>query len=242
MQASKLRAGAGPPKATGARYRPDGAQRADRASFERGPVRAGPRPARLVTAAEIYFEHDKRQLRQQDDCGSRSCSVRSGPRPGLAGFFIAAGWAKTATGRSPLAAIGGQRLAGYLPARPRHRPEAGRLVQRPLQKHGDGTRPLLAPPASNPCGVGWACSRRVPSGGKSERPSRRLPSGGNPAPATGFPGFDVLSPAGRWDPVTRRPGDLPGWTRPGRSTRSFLHRGRSGLPPPRWSTSHRPAR
>ena len=89
----------------------------------------------LITAAEIFFEHDSASF------GNKMMwvPVTLGPigaAAGIAGFFSRR-MAKTAL---PIAsaAIVANGHPGHLPARPGHRAEAGRLVQRPLQ-HGDGS-------------------------------------------------------------------------------------------------------
>ena len=128
----------------------------------------------LVTAAEIFFEHDSASF------GNKLMwlPVALGPvgaAAGVAGVFSHR-MAKTAL---PIASADDhrQRPAGHLPARARDRPEAGRLAQRPLQ-HGDGAAAAGAR-CWSPWSAGWACWPRS-CGARSEPDRARASAAAGP--------------------------------------------------------------
>ena len=145
-----------------------------------------------MTAAEIYFEHDSASF------GNKMMwlPVALGPVGAAAGVsgFLSKRMAKTAL---PLAsaAIVANGAARHLPARPRHRPEAGRLVELPATTWRWGRRCWRR--CWSPWSAAWACSPRSCGGRSDPQP----PELRHTAP-TGSPASTSSAQADHWDPVT----------------------------------------
>ena len=169
----------------------------------------------LVTAAEIYFEHDSASF------GNKMMWVPVvlgpvGAAAGVAGFFSRR-MAKTALPVAS-AAIVANGLQGAVPACSRHRAEAGRLVQRPLQ-HGDGTAAARAA-AGHHGGRHGPARSDLAAGEVSGRPGR-------PATAAGSPGSTCWTRRGTGT-RSRRASSVPDRSAAG---------GRGSSPPPEEATA-----
>ena len=114
---------------------------------------------------------------------------------GRGGGFFSRRMAKTALPHR-LGGDRGQRPAGHLPARPRHRPEAGRLVATPATTWRWGRRCWRR--CWSPWSAGWACWPRSCGGSSERRPGHYEREQSDRSPR--FPGFDVLGQASALGP------------------------------------------
>ena len=148
----------------------------------------------LVTAAEIYFEHDSASF------GNKMMWVPVvlgpvGAAAGVAGF-CSQRLAKTALPLASAAIVANGVQGTYLHARG-IAAEARRLVQRPLQP-GDG--PAAARPAAGHHGRRDGPAGRHPAAGAVSAAAG--PAGARPWERTRFPGFDATAQAPHWDAAT----------------------------------------
>ena len=153
----------------------------------------------LITAAEIFFEHDSASF------GNKMMwiPVALGPvgaAAGVAGFCSRRMAEDRAADR--LRRDRRERAPGHLPARPGHRPEAGRLGQRAATTWRWG-RP--AGPAAGHHGRRDGLAGRDPAAGAVSRGPAARPHPGRQDAGGGperFPGFDVMSQLPHWDAAT----------------------------------------
>ena len=227
MQASKLRRGRSQPPVHGIDRMVRNVQTG---RFERGlsALTAG---GALVTAAEIYFEHDSASF------GNKMMWVPVvlgpvGAAAGVAGFFSRR-MAKTALPIASAAIVANGLQGTYLHARGIAQKPGGWSNARYNMEMG----PAVAGAPARDDGGRDGPARGGPAAGKvNDRPGpyQRRQSG----PGHRFPGFDVLSQAGHWDQATA--GLVASRLDPPAPAR-VLHRGRSGLRRRAGQPAHRPA-